>query len=125
MALRDHYDTLVTIQRYTLAQDSSSGALVESWDNDTQDLSVAVQPLTSRELDLFGKTTAECSHRAYMPIGSDIKPRDRLVEGNVIEVLLGIGTIVYEIVGVEDAAGKQHHLEVLLLQRVAEEVDGG
>ena len=125
MSLAQHYNKRANIRRVTLTASSFSAAGTEAWEDIEQDFKCAIQPLSARELDLYGKTTAQVTHRAFLPTGLDIRARDRLVEGNPIEALLGLGGTEYEIEGVIDAAGMGRHQEVLLLEQVAEEVDGG
>ena len=125
MSLWQHYNKRANIRRVTLTASSFSAAGTEAWEDVEQDFKCAIQPLTARELELYGKTTAQVSHRAFLPIALDIRPRDLLVEGDPIEALLGLGGTEYEIEGVIDAAGMGRHQEVLLLEQLAEEVDGG
>ncbi len=58
-------------------------------------LGLRIEQLGARELDLFGKTTAEVSHIAYAPKGLDVREEDELVDG----------TRVYRVTGVNRAPG--------------------
>ena len=125
MSLRNHYNKRANIRRVTLTASNFSAAGSEAWEDVEQDFKCAIQPLSARELELYGKTSAQVTHRAFMPVGLDVRPRDRLVEGDPIEALFGFGQIEYEIEGVIDAAGLGRHQEVLVLEQVGEEIDGG
>ena len=125
MSLADHYDRRASIQRVTLTYTDTEAAATEATEDVSQDVECAIQPLTARELELFGKTSAEVTHRAFLAYTEDVRPRDRLVEGNPIETLLGISSTRHEIEGVVDASGKGRHRELMLRELVTEEVDGG
>lgn len=66
-----------------------------------------IEQLGARELEQFGKTTAEVSHIAYASKNLDVREEDQFVAG----------TRVYRVTAVNRApGGMKRHKEVLLLE---------
>lgn len=118
MSLGDHYNRRVSIRRTTLSYSDTAAAATETATDVYTSVKCAIQPISARELELFGKTTAEVSHRAFVDYSTDVTPADILVETEPTDPLLDTEDTVYLVVGVVGASGKSHHKELLLLERV-------
>jgi len=104
VSIQTLYNKSATISRRTLAATSYGAAQKPTWSNHLTTVACAVQPLTAREMEAFGKLTGEVTHRMFTAAGQDILPRDRVV----------VGSTTYEIEGSVDAAGRSHHMELLV-----------
>lgn len=100
------YNRTVRLERVALAASAASAAAIETW-SIVQDVRCTIQPDTSAEEFEFGKTTANVTHNLYCDYGTDVRPRDRFIDG----------AAMYRVLGVENDGGRMHHLKVRLTQR--------
>ena len=105
--IADFYNKTVALQRVSFAESEFSAAGTETWTNTPANVRCCIQPLFGRELESYNKTTGEVSHKAFFASGVDLRPKDRLVDGDT----------TYQVIACFDAAGRGHHQEALLLER--------
>ena len=96
------YPHTVTVQRATDGANDDRGVAVQTW-ADLADVPAFVQPKSTRELMQLSQSGPVTSmHAAYLPPSTDVTEADRLV----------LGSDTYQITGIRDEAGLQHHLKV-------------
>lgn len=95
-------NSTAAVSRVTRTASTYSAAGTEAWAN-VANWPCSIQPVSGRESLQYAKMTSNVSHTAYGDV-IDIRTSDRLVSAGR----------TYEVVAVMDAAGRGHHLEVLL-----------
>ena len=105
----------VNVSRKTLAANDFSAAAAETFAVSRAGLKCTIQPIGSRELMKYGKLTGEMTHEMFYNPPTDIRPRDRIT-GVWPQSIAGK---TFEVAGPQrDAAGRGHHYETPLLERV-------
>jgi len=106
----DLFLSTVTTKRVTHAASGRSAAGTDTWANSLVGIAVAIQPLSVRELEQYGKVTPQAAYKMYTAAGQDILARDRVHENST----------VYQIVGAMDQAG-MGEVDKFLLSRAIED----
>lgn len=106
------YDRTVKTQRDTRSASSRSAAGTATWADNLTGQDVAIQPLSARELELYGKLTPTAELKMYIDGTPDILARDKVVdESDATE---------YEVVAPgQDQAGRGE-VSMFLLRRFEE-----
>lgn len=91
------------INRHTYEANSFSAGGSESHETTTL-VRCSIQPISGRESFQYAKLTSRVSHIGYFDPAADVKVDDQVVSNSR----------TYNVVAVMDAAGRGHHIEVLL-----------
>lgn len=97
-----------TIERPSLGR-SSTGEPEWSFSTVASDVPILVQPDQSGGIEVHDEPTGSVlvgTHYGYLQITADLQVHDRVT----------VGSEVYRVIRVDDAAGQDHHLEVRLSQ---------
>ena len=102
----EHYFTI----SFTIMRKAAASGV---WGDESTSQQVAIakgwlQPGSGKIVYQDGKTVSESTHLLLCPYGIDIKPQDEIISEGC----------TYRVLGVQDAAGRAHHLEVNLQERI-------
>ena len=107
----DLFNRSVKTQRMTSAATSRSAAGNETWADNIEGIACSIQPLLAIEREAYAKVSPIATHKMYCVAGLDILPRDRMVDETD-------ATLVYEIVAVEDQAGRNDVDRIILSREI-------